>query len=53
MRGKRTLLVLDHDHPGRRPEADIGDLGLDGFDRRYLLSHLLPGETRCSPMHAS
>ncbi|MER5212547.1 hypothetical protein ABT063_18680 [Streptomyces sp. NPDC002838] len=52
MRGTPTLLVIDYYHPGRRPEAHIGDLGLDGFDCRYLLSHLLPGETRCSHMYA-
>ncbi|MEU0214014.1 hypothetical protein ABZ281_02455 [Streptomyces sp. NPDC006265] len=39
-----VLLVLDY--PGRRPEAHIADLGLEGFgfDCRHLLVHPLPDE---------
>ena len=44
MPSKPTLLILDY--PGRRPEAHICDLDLEGlgFDCRYLLTRPLPGE---------
>ena len=45
----RTLLILDY--PGRRQEAHLSELGLEGlgFDCRNLLTHPLPDEVSTPP----